>query len=53
MFLFQGVFSILSKYWIMVPSDVIKAIFKTLLTVLVYDVSTAGVRVEVLKVGWC
>lgn len=53
MLLFQGVFNILSKYWIMVPSEVIKAIFKILLTVLVYDVSTAAVRVEVLKVGWC
>lgn len=45
----KGVFNILSKYWIMVPSEVIKAIFKILLTVLVYDVSTAAVRVEVLR----
>lgn len=52
-FFFQGVFNILSKYWIMVPSEVIKAFFKILLTVLVYDVSTAGVRIEVVKVGWC
>lgn len=50
-FFIQGVFIILSKYWIMVPSEVIKAIFKIFLTVLVYDVSTVGVRMEVVKVS--
>ncbi|XP_063884289.1 condensin-2 complex subunit G2-like isoform X1 [Scylla paramamosain] len=45
----KGVFNILCKYWIMVPNEVIKAIFKTLLTVLVYDVTTAEVRLEVIK----
>lgn len=46
----KGVFNILCKYWIMVPNEVIKAIFKTLLTVLVYDVTTVEVRLQVIKV---
>ncbi|KAG0710489.1 Condensin-2 complex subunit G2 [Chionoecetes opilio] len=45
----KGVFKILSKYWLVVPNAVIKEIFKTLLTVLVYDVTTGEVRLEVVK----
>lgn len=47
----QGVSSILSDYWMMIPSHIIKVIFQKLLSELVYDTSSAEVRTQVVKVS--
>nr|XP_053634810.1 condensin-2 complex subunit G2-like [Cherax quadricarinatus] len=45
----RGVFIILTDYWLMIPSHIIKTIFQKLLADLVYDASSAEVRTQVIK----
>lgn len=45
----KGVFTILSEFWLMIPSRIIKIIFQKLLSDLLYDASSAEARTQVIK----
>ncbi|KAK4291676.1 hypothetical protein Pmani_035511 [Petrolisthes manimaculis] len=45
----KGTFSVLSYYWLMLPSHIIKKIFQKLISELIHDASSSEVRMQVVK----